>query len=75
MFAGYVCLGYMWAKMALVAQEQLAAGSTEKGFYTAKLQTANFYFQRILPRAEMHGKMTEASLASLMDMEESNFAF
>jgi len=49
MYSGYACLAYFWADMARLAAEKLAAGTSEAAFYTAKLQTARFYFQRILP--------------------------
>lgn len=50
MYSGYACLAYFWADMARLAAEKLAAGTGEEAFYKAKLQTARFYFQRILPR-------------------------
>jgi len=74
MFAGYVTLGFLWARMAIIAQDALDNGSTETGFYTAKVQTAEFYFSRLLPRAGMHAKVLEAPLSSLMSMEVDNFA-
>src|SRR3546814_13123016 len=54
MYSGYACLAYFWADMARVAAEKLAEGSSEEAFYKAKLQTARFYFQRILPRTRLH---------------------
>ena len=75
MYSGYICLAYFWAQMAKVAQEKLAAGTTETGFYTAKVQTAKFYFDRILPRTAAHAKMIAAGGESLMAMDEENFAF
>ncbi len=44
-FSGYVTLAYLWARMALVAQETLAAGTTDVDFYNAKVTTARFYFK------------------------------
>tara|TARA_R110001592_G_scaffold191441_1_gene437684 strand:+ start:17233 stop:19026 length:1794 start_codon:yes stop_codon:yes gene_type:complete len=75
MYSGYVCLAYFWAKMALVAQQKLAEGTTEEAFYTAKIQTAKFYFDRILPRTLAHAQMISAGAESMMAMEEDNFAF
>lgn len=75
MFSGYVTFAYFWARMALVAQQKLDEGTSEEGFYKAKLQTARFYFQRLLPRAKMHQECIAASLETLMDMEEDNFGF
>ncbi|WP_269620433.1 acyl-CoA dehydrogenase C-terminal domain-containing protein [Zhongshania sp. BJYM1] len=55
MIAGYISLGYMWLKAAVVADNTLVkAQTTEPDFYRAKLQTAQFYFDKILPRIELH---------------------
>ena len=45
MFA-QVVLAYVWARQAAIALEKL---NTDKEFYQAKLDTARFYMQRILP--------------------------
>jgi hypothetical protein len=50
MLVGYVCGGWQMARAALVAQEKLAAGEDSK-FYEAKLITARFYAEHILPKA------------------------
>ena len=44
---GYVAYAYMWARMAVVAQDKLREDET---FYGAKLATAEFFFSRLLPR-------------------------
>jgi alkylation response protein AidB-like acyl-CoA dehydrogenase len=75
MYSGYVTFAYFWALMAKVAQEKLASGTTETGFYTAKIQTARFYFQRILPRTAGHVGSLKASVNSLLEMEVENFGF
>jgi alkylation response protein AidB-like acyl-CoA dehydrogenase len=74
MYSGYACLAYFWADMARVAAEKLAAGTEETAFYKAKLQTARFYYQRILPRTRMHVEAMLAGAGSLMDVAEENFA-
>lgn len=50
MYAGYVIYAYLWARAAFVAQAALSSSSGDEKFYTAKIQTARFYYQRILPR-------------------------
>lgn len=75
MYSGYITLAYFWALQAKVAQEQLAAGTTETGFYTAKVQTARFYFQRLLPRTRAHLGSLQSGAANLLDLEEENFGF
>jgi len=75
MYSGYVTYAYLWARMAKVAAEKLAGDTTEEGFYKAKLQTADFYFQRILPRTRTCIDSIDASLDTLMDMEVDHFGF
>jgi alkylation response protein AidB-like acyl-CoA dehydrogenase len=48
---GLVALGYIWARSAKLALEKMKTAGSEAGFYQAKLQTAQFYFERILPQA------------------------
>ncbi len=73
MYSGYVTLAYLWAAAAKVAAEKLAAGSAEDGFYKAKLQTARFYFERIVPRTRAHAAAMQSGAANLLDMSEANF--
>lgn len=73
MYSGYAALAYFWTAAAAVASDQLAAGTTEEGFYKAKLQTARFYFERILPRTRAHVAAIESGAANLMEMDEADF--
>jgi alkylation response protein AidB-like acyl-CoA dehydrogenase len=50
MYSGYVTLAYFWLRMAVVAQAKVDAKDDPTGFYKAKVTTAIFYFERILPR-------------------------
>jgi len=75
MYSGYVTLAYFWAQMAALAQEKLAAGTDEKEFYEAKVHTARFYFERLLPRTLMHKESMLSGSDNLMEMEEALFAF
>ena len=74
MYAGYVTLGYFWARMAVIAQAKLAAGDGDRDFYEAKLHTARFYFQRLLPRADAHRAALQSGADNLMAMPEALFA-
>jgi alkylation response protein AidB-like acyl-CoA dehydrogenase len=42
-------LGYIWAKSASIALQKLEEGTEEKTFYEAKLATARFFINKILP--------------------------
>ena len=74
MYSGYVSMAYFWAQMAQVAYEKLAAGTDQAEFYKAKIETAEFYFARLLPRAKAHAECMMASSKSLMQMEEARFS-
>ncbi len=74
-FSGYVTLAYLWARMALVAQEQLAGDTTETDFYNAKVTTARFYFKKLLPRTRSHVDVIETGVESLMSLHADHFAF
>ncbi|WP_462380069.1 phenylacyl-CoA dehydrogenase [Pseudomonas sp. Marseille-QA0892] len=73
MYSGYACLAYFWADMARVASEKLAEGNADKAFYEAKLQTARFYYARILPRTRMHAEAMLSGAENLMAMDEAAF--
>jgi hypothetical protein len=74
MFSGFVMLGYFWLQQAVVASEKLAKGGKETPeFYKSKIQTAEFYFERMLPRADGHRKAMLATSASTMAMDNEHF--
>lgn len=74
-YSGYITLGFFWAWAALVAQQQLAAGTDEAAFYKAKVETARFYFKKILPRVSSHREIMSSGLANLLALGEGEFAF
>ena len=75
MFSGYVVLAYMWAQMAQLAQQKITAGEGDQRFYQAKLATARFYYQRLLPRAGAHATAATALGESVMALAADEFAF
>ncbi|TGD74306.1 acyl-CoA dehydrogenase [Mangrovimicrobium sediminis] len=70
MLAGYTTLAYFWAASAAAAARALEAGSDE-GFYRAKLATARFYFERMLPRNHCLAQTIRSGAGNLMDVEEA----
>ena len=48
---GLVGIGYTFLKAAVIAQARLDEGHDDAAFYRAKLATAGFFFDRILPQA------------------------
>jgi hypothetical protein len=76
MYSGYVTMAYFWALQAAVAAKKLAEGGAEKKeFYKAKLYTAHFYFDHLLPRADGHATSITRPAKSLMKMPVDSFAF
>lgn len=76
MYSGYAMLAYFWAKMAAVAFEKLEKGGNEEpAFYRAKVQTAEFYFDRLLPRAKGHADSMLKPTKSVMQMDAEHFNF
>ena len=75
MYSGYVMMAFLWAKMAQAAHEKLASGEGDIDFLKAKIQTTEFYFERILPRAKSHASMMVKAPKSLMQMDEAHFSF
>jgi alkylation response protein AidB-like acyl-CoA dehydrogenase len=77
MYAGYVSLAYFWALMAQKSFEKLSKGdgAESEEFYRSKIQTAEFYFERLLPRAKGHAESMLAPSRSVMQMDVEHFAF
>jgi hypothetical protein len=77
MYSGYVMMAYYWALQAAKAEELLAsgAGTESQEFYRAKVQTAEFYFDRLLPRASSHRSSALSSTRTVMQMDNEHFAF
>ena len=73
MYSGYAYMAFMWAKMSSVAQAQLDAGKGDTKFLQEKLHTAEFFFERMLPQADVHAKTIGASVESVMAMPEDYF--
>ena len=66
--AGHMVFGYFWARMAQVALREIAANNPDP-FYLAKLQTARFYFAKLLPETATLLRTARAGGTVLMDTE------
>ncbi len=71
MLAGTVAGGWQLGVAALAAQRRLAAGADNADFLRAKLVTARFYAEQILPRAQMHAEAVQAGAQTIMAMDEA----
>jgi acyl-CoA dehydrogenase len=71
---GLTALGYMWAQMAKVAKDKLAAGadgSAER--LNAKLVTGRFFMERMLPETAAQLKRIQSGAASMMELPAEAF--
>jgi len=68
---GQVALGYMWARMASRALVLLQ--DDDGGVYRAKIDTARFYMQRVLPRSSASFAALMAGASPIMDFNEGSF--
>ena len=63
---GYVALGHSWLKVLEVSFKEV---SNNKKFYEDKIQTAKFYFHRVLPRVESHYSSAISGSGYIMDFK------
>ena len=71
--AGHLVFAYFWARMAQVALAKIAAAEEDAQrpdpFYKAKLQTARFYFARLLPETLSLMNTARSGADVLMDTD------
>ncbi|MBU6206315.1 MAG: acyl-CoA dehydrogenase C-terminal domain-containing protein, partial [Alphaproteobacteria bacterium] len=70
---GLVAWGWMWLKMAKASAAELANGTTDKAFHDAKLMTARFYAERVLPDAGALRRKIESGAESMMALPVEAF--
>lgn len=70
---GHVLLGYQWAQMAKIAQDQLDAGTSDPTFYENKVITGRYYMKKRLPETKALLAELEAGADDVMALEAANF--
>jgi 3-(methylsulfanyl)propanoyl-CoA dehydrogenase len=71
---GLVALGYMWARIVKAANEKLASGGNgDAERYKAKLVTARFFMERMLPETGAHLARITAGADSTMALPADAF--
>ena len=65
---GFVSIAHSWIKVLEVSFKDY---EQNKDFYEDKIQTANFYFKRVLPRAESHFKTATSGSDYIMNFKFS----
>ncbi len=71
---GHLVFAYFWARMAERALARIRSdGAQVDPFYPAKLATARFYFQRLLPETAFHIRAARSGAGNLMDFASDWF--
>jgi alkylation response protein AidB-like acyl-CoA dehydrogenase len=63
---GYVSIAYAWIKVLEVSFKDY---EENKNFYNDKIDTARFYFDKVLPRAEHHYKSAISGSSNIMNFK------
>ena len=68
---GFTALAYMWARAAEVALPKVKNGADRDGFYNAKLGTARFFMERLLPQTSGLVAAIIAGGRSMMEFDDA----
>ena len=63
---GYISLAFSWIKVLEVSYKEY---DSNKDFYEDKINTAKFYFDKILPRSEYHYKSAISGSSNIMNFK------
>ena len=69
---GFVALGYMWARMAKVVLDKIAA-SGETAYLKTKLVTGRFFMERMMPETTLHLARIQSGAATTMELAAEAF--
>ncbi|MFN5618899.1 MAG: acyl-CoA dehydrogenase C-terminal domain-containing protein [Brevundimonas sp.] len=69
---GLTALAYVWAQMAVAAQKQIDAGSTDP-FYAGKIATGRYFVERMLPDVGAHLRKLKTGADVLMSVPADAF--
>ncbi len=70
---GLVALGYMWCRIAEAALAKMPKANGQAARYSAKLATARFFMERMLPETATRLARIQAGAASTMEMPDEQF--
>lgn len=70
---GLTVIGWLWSMMADAAQRKLGSGDQDQEFLKAKLATAQFYFEKVLPEVHQLAEDIASGKESLMSLTELQF--
>jgi acyl-CoA dehydrogenase len=69
---GLVTFAYMWARMARVAQDRIAASGATP-YLSTKLVTGRFFMERVLPETAAHLARIQSGCATMMELPADAF--
>jgi len=72
MLTGYVCGGWQMARAALAARSRIGSG-TDEDFCRAKIATARFYAEQILPKANALLAAVKSGASTALALAEEQF--
>jgi acyl-CoA dehydrogenase len=70
---GLVALGYMWCKIAEAALVKMPKANGSAPSYSAKLTTARFFMDRMLPETAAHLARIQSGAGSTMELPDEAF--
>jgi hypothetical protein len=70
---GLVVVGYLWTRQVVAAKAKLAAGGGNTAFYEAKLVSARFWMERLMPDTASLSERVKAGADGLMLLDAANF--
>jgi alkylation response protein AidB-like acyl-CoA dehydrogenase len=70
---GTVTGGWLMGRAALIAAEKAKAASSDASFYGAKLATARFYADHVLPQAQSLARQVTAGAESILGLDPADF--
>ena len=73
MLMGTLAGGWQLARAALSAAGHLAAGDPDKKFYEAKIVTAGFYAEQVMPFTGAYRQAIESGSETIMALSEDQF--
>ena len=68
---GIVVVGWMWARMAQLAQQRLASNPPNADFYKSKLTAGRYWMERMIPECPMLSERIQAGCETIMAFDET----
>jgi hypothetical protein len=67
---GIVSVGWMWARMAKLANDKLKTNPSNAQFYSDKIISAKYWMERMIPECPMLFERIQVGSATLMALEK-----